>query len=110
MNSEEVDLNSVTHDKKTREEEHHPIIIQNGTFSWDDESPVLNNINLRVKTGQLIGVVGTVASGKSSLLSAILGEMNKLNGRVNTHVSPSLYVSTYTILFYHRYVVPFVFL
>jgi ABC-type transport system involved in cytochrome bd biosynthesis fused ATPase/permease subunit len=36
----------------------------------------------------LVAVVGQVGSGKSSFLSAILGEMNKLTGRIN--VSGSL--------------------
>lgn len=40
-----------------------------------------------VEQGQLIAIVGTVGSGKSSLLSALLGEMDKLSGRVNTKVS-----------------------
>lgn len=31
-----------------------------------------------------MAVVGTIASGKSSLISAFLGEMEKLSGRVNT--------------------------
>lgn len=61
------------------------MVIEKGTFSWaKDEAPVLKNINFEVKTGQLVAVVGQVGSGKSSLISAILGEMDKLSGRVNT--------------------------
>ena len=41
------------------------------------------SINLSVPRGGLVAVVGEVASGKSSLLSAVLGEMIKLEGSVN---------------------------
>ncbi|KAG7167512.1 Multidrug resistance-associated protein 1-like 3, partial [Homarus americanus] len=41
------------------------------------------NINLDVKESSLVAVVGTVGAGKSSLCSAILGEMEKQSGRVN---------------------------
>ena len=61
-------------------------MIEDGTFSWGD-APILKNINLKVKKGGLVAVVGTVATGKSSLLSVILGEMEKTSGRVNTNVS-----------------------
>ena len=43
---------------------------------------ILKNINFEAKKGQLIGVVGRVASGKSSFLHAILGEMDKISGKV----------------------------
>ncbi|KAF4364472.1 hypothetical protein F8388_007049 [Cannabis sativa] len=58
--------------------------IKDGAFSWDDETgeKVLQNINLSVNKGQLAAIVGTVGSGKSSLLSSILGEMHKLSGKV----------------------------
>jgi ABC-type Mn2+/Zn2+ transport system ATPase subunit len=46
----------------------------------------LQNINLRVKDGQLVAIVGAVGSGKSSLLSAILGEMIKVSGKVKRKV------------------------
>ena len=39
-------------------------------------------INLAIQRGQLIAVVGQVGSGKSSLLSAMLGEMTKLEGNI----------------------------
>ena len=45
------------------------------------------SINLRIPEGMLIAVVGQVGSGKSSLISALLGEMNKLEGTVNFRVN-----------------------
>lgn len=61
-----------------------PLLIENGTFSWGGEESVLKNINLQVEKGKCVAVVGTVGSGKSSLISALLGEMDKISGRVNT--------------------------
>ncbi|XP_053206592.1 ATP-binding cassette sub-family C member 3-like [Panonychus citri] len=47
------------------------------------EIPTLQKINMQVKPGSLVAIVGSVGSGKSSLLSAILGEMEKISGRIN---------------------------
>ncbi|XP_044597667.1 multidrug resistance-associated protein 1 isoform X7 [Cotesia glomerata] len=83
MNGEELDPNNVQHDQS----ELHPLIIENGTFAWGPESlekPTLKNINMQVHHGQLVAVVGTVGSGKSSLISAFFGEMDRISGRVNT--------------------------
>lgn len=66
-----------------------PLIIENGTFSWDaqgEEDTVLHNITLKVKKSSLVAVVGAVGSGKSSLISAFLGEMDKISGYINTKV------------------------
>ena len=51
----------------------------------DQESTiqVLFNVNLKVKPGELLGVSGGVGSGKSSLISAIMGELTKLSGVSN---------------------------
>ena len=43
-------------------------------------------INMRVEHGKLVAVVGQVGSGKSSLISAILGELQKLTGDVIVEV------------------------
>ncbi|XP_041989412.1 ABC transporter C family member 14-like [Salvia splendens] len=58
--------------------------VRDGTFSWDDESKeeVVKNLNFEIRKGELSAIVGTVGSGKSSLLAAILGEMYKLSGKV----------------------------
>lgn len=41
-------------------------MIENGSFSWGDEELVLKNINMRVNRANLVAVVGTVGSGKTS--------------------------------------------
>ncbi|KAL9430732.1 hypothetical protein AB3S75_026014 [Citrus x aurantiifolia] len=58
--------------------------VRDGVFSWDDENgeECLKNINLEIKKGDLTAIVGTVGSGKSSLLASILGEMHKISGKV----------------------------
>lgn len=58
--------------------------VDNTAFSWNPEEPqlTLRNINMVVKRGETIAVCGTVGSGKSSLLLALLGEMPKLSGSV----------------------------
>lgn len=40
----------------------------------------LQDINCEIETGSLVAVVGSVGSGKSSFLSAILGEMESIGG------------------------------
>ncbi|XP_019920175.3 multidrug resistance-associated protein 1 [Magallana gigas] len=59
------------------------IRISNGTFAWNWNSSVLERINMEVHEGKLVALVGNVGQGKSSLLSAILGELTKLKGTVN---------------------------
>ena len=43
-------------------------------------------LNLSVKPGQLVAVVGQVGAGKSSLIQALLGEMEKHGGNVTLKV------------------------
>ncbi|XP_072955852.1 putative ABC transporter C family member 15 [Typha angustifolia] len=60
------------------------IEIDHGIFSWDAESklPTLEDIQLKVKRGMKVAICGTVGSGKTSLLSGILGEIPRLGGTV----------------------------
>ncbi|XP_073071627.1 ATP-binding cassette sub-family C member 6 isoform X4 [Manis javanica] len=60
------------------------ISVHEGTFAWSRESPAcLHRINLTVPQGCLLAVVGPVGAGKSSLLSALLGELSKEEGSVS---------------------------
>ncbi|KAF8963069.1 hypothetical protein BGZ46_001047, partial [Entomortierella lignicola] len=49
------------------------------------QKPTLENINFSVFNKSLTAVVGRVGQGKSSLLSAIIGEMYKSSGTIHTH-------------------------
>ncbi|XP_033725081.1 multidrug resistance-associated protein 1-like [Pecten maximus] len=62
----------------------HAVSIQNGRFTWDieDQMTTLTNINFEIPQGKLVAVVGIVGSGKSSLISAVLGELERLEGEV----------------------------
>ena len=53
-------------------------ITGGGDFTWNpakDAKPTLQNIELEVNTGELLAVVGPVASGKSTLLAVMQGEV-----------------------------------
>ncbi|RYG70087.1 ATP-binding cassette domain-containing protein [archaeon] len=84
------------------------VMIKNGTFSYSatqrttaniaytaadkvsdvqqqqqqQQRGMLSDINLSIKKGELIAVLGPTGSGKSTLLQALLGELHKVSGRV----------------------------
>ncbi|KFQ08313.1 Multidrug resistance-associated protein 6, partial [Leptosomus discolor] len=81
LNLEE--LNSESSSRNTSDCVQASITIRNGTFCWSKEtSPCLRRIDLTVPQGSLLAVVGQVGAGKSSLLSALLGELEKTDGSV----------------------------
>jgi len=47
-------------------------------------------LSVSIPEGSLVAVVGQVGSGKSSFLSALLGEMKKLEGTVHRRVRLSI--------------------
>jgi ATP-binding cassette subfamily C (CFTR/MRP) protein 10 len=76
------------------------IEIRNGEFDWRKNSqkrqqtknllssePSLKGINLRIKKGELVGIIGKVGSGKSNLLHSIMAEIDRMDGKV--HINPS---------------------
>ncbi|XP_040491213.1 multidrug resistance-associated protein 1 isoform X8 [Ursus maritimus] len=59
------------------------ISVKNATFTWArSEPPTLSGITFSIPEGSLVAVVGQVGCGKSSLLSALLAEMDKVEGHV----------------------------
>ncbi|KAL3741423.1 hypothetical protein ACJRO7_016978 [Eucalyptus globulus] len=61
------------------------ISIKDGHFSWDSkaEKPTLSNINLDIPVGSLVAIIGGTGEGKTSLISAMLGELPPISdGRI----------------------------
>ncbi|KAL1477228.1 hypothetical protein MTO96_035909, partial [Rhipicephalus appendiculatus] len=61
--------------------------MENCSFSWSlpdggASEAQLEYVSLEVKAGTLVGIVGFVGSGKSSLLAAILGDLHVIKGKV----------------------------
>ncbi|XKL66417.1 hypothetical protein PGB90_009837 [Kerria lacca] len=51
----------------------------------DSNKDTLKNINLTIRKGELITIIGQVGSGKSSLLNVILGELQISEGKFETY-------------------------
>lgn len=65
------------------------ITLEHASAKWLDfvQEDTLHDINLEVKSGELIAVVGQVGSGKSSLLNVILKELPLTSGTVQVIAS-----------------------
>uniref|UniRef100_A0A452VN02 Multidrug resistance-associated protein 4 n=1 Tax=Ursus maritimus TaxID=29073 RepID=A0A452VN02_URSMA len=61
--------------------------VQDFTAFWDkaSETPTLQGLSFTVRPGELLAVIGPVGAGKSSLLSAVLGELPRSHGLVSVH-------------------------
>ncbi|ORY35158.1 P-loop containing nucleoside triphosphate hydrolase protein [Rhizoclosmatium globosum] len=55
------------------------ILLDKCSFKWSNKY-ILENINLHLKTGSLLSIIGPVGAGKSSLLNGILREMDHTGG------------------------------
>ncbi|KAF1761582.1 hypothetical protein GCK72_009838 [Caenorhabditis remanei] len=84
--SEELNDEAIDHRGRDNDD---VINVKNATLSWEstDNEPVpsLHNISFSVNRGQLVTIVGRVGAGKSSMLQALMGEMEKLSGSIAMH-------------------------
>lgn len=74
-----------SHSSQPRHTGHSLVSIKDGSFGWTLDKMALKNINLEVRPGQFVVCVGPVASGKSTLCKAIIGEMPFVNGGIEIH-------------------------
>ncbi|KAF6166584.1 hypothetical protein GIB67_005446 [Kingdonia uniflora] len=76
LQEEEIQSDAVLFVPKNESE----VEVDSGKFSWNPQSriPTLEGIQLNLKRGMKVAVCGSVGSGKSGLLSSILGEIPKL--------------------------------
>lgn len=84
--------------------ENKSVIIESEVISWNDDSskPTLSHVNLEILTGEKVAICGEVGSGKSTLVSAILGEVPNIKGTVRVYgrvayVSQTAWIQTGTI-------------
>ena len=72
--------------KKTSKKSHlnfkKSIELKNLNFSYDNERLILDSINLRIKKGEIIGIIGKTGSGKSTLVDLIIGLLKPNNGKI----------------------------
>ncbi|CAI7891650.1 unnamed protein product [Closterium sp. NIES-53] len=86
------------------------VFVDGGAFTWDlppphlqhMHRPTLRGIGMQIGRGARVAICGPVGSGKSSLLSCILGEMHKLSGIVQVagtiaHVPQTPWIQNGTI-------------
>lgn len=53
--------------------------------SYCTEKCVLNHVNVKVRKGEVVGIVGTNGAGKSTLLKIVTGVLTPSMGKVNIH-------------------------
>lgn len=58
------------------------LYLQNISYSFDNINPILNNFNLKIKSGNKVLIKGVNGSGKSTLLDIIYGSITDYSGLV----------------------------
>ena len=76
------------------------IVLNDLTFTYPDgEEPVLKNINLHIKAGEMLGILGRTGSGKSSLADLLLRVYDCENGSLLVDGRP---ITDYPLAVLHR--------
>lgn len=115
LQADELQRDAVKREPPVQYIDEETVRIENGTFKWSSfgiAPTILHNINFSAKKGELSCIVGRVGSGKSSFLSAFLGDLFKVQGDVVTrgkvaYVAQQPWIMNASvkenILFGHRY-------
>jgi ATP-binding cassette subfamily C protein len=62
---------------------HESLACEHVTFLYQDAArPALHDVNLRIRPGESVGIVGPTGSGKSTLVDVLLGLLRPTSGRV----------------------------
>ena len=59
------------------------IVFENVSLGYDRSSPVLAHLNLRIDSGDKIGLLGRNGNGKSTLAKGIAGKLMQFSGEVS---------------------------
>ncbi len=70
-------------DISEKEKAEKPVIkVRDGQFGWEKSTAILKDVDIDIMPGELTIIIGPVASGKSTLLKALLGEARMFGGSV----------------------------
>ncbi|TXC11619.1 hypothetical protein FocTR4_00006679 [Fusarium oxysporum f. sp. cubense] len=61
------------------------IQVSDANISWSEDRVILRNLSLAVGRNQLVLLLGPVASGKTTLLKTLLGEVPNITGSIDIH-------------------------
>ena len=59
------------------------IIIDKVDIGYAPERPILKNINMMIRGGARIGILGVNGAGKSTFIKSLVGELEPLSGTIN---------------------------
>ena len=52
------------------------------SFSYNDNKPILENINFKINKGELVGIIGESGAGKTTLINIIVGLLTQNSGKI----------------------------
>jgi len=58
------------------------LTVESASFAYDEGQPVLRDVTVAARPGEMLAVTGTSGAGKTTLLSAMAGLVPPEDGRV----------------------------
>ncbi|KAF9359851.1 hypothetical protein BGX26_011228 [Mortierella sp. AD094] len=88
LTSAEVDPNSIILEDPRKlsgrsASDKYTLLVKDASYSWYKNSPpVISDINLALQKNCLLSVIGRVGTGKSSLIAALCGDLERVSGEI----------------------------
>ena len=77
-----TDIQDGINDKNLRPATFKTLEFRDVKFDYDPDKPILNKINFKIKSGELVALIGESGSGKSTILALILGFIKPTFGEI----------------------------
>jgi ATP-binding cassette subfamily B protein len=72
-------------DKASLAEVNNEVAFEGVEFYYDENKPLINNMNLRVKAGQMVAIVGPTGAGKTTLVNLLMRFYDIKNGAIKVN-------------------------
>lgn len=74
---------TVVNRKKDQIQFHNEIVLKDISFSYNEKETVLNGVDIKISKNDMVGVVGSSGSGKSTIIDIIMGLFEPSNGNLS---------------------------